>query len=94
MFKLKSFITSSWLNKYSISLIVFVLWIGFLDKYSWVKQFRVNQNISKLKDQKEEYIQLLEEAKIEQVDIKKHKEKYAREKYFLHKKGEEVFIIE
>ena len=83
-----------WINRYSISLVAFVLWIGIFDKYSWMKQMKVDQKIHTLQLRKQEYQNLLEEAKIEHEDILKNKEKYAREKFFMHKEGEEVFVIE
>lgn len=94
MKELISFFSSSWLNKYTISIIAFVLWIGIFDKYSWVKQIKVERKIHKLELKKEEYETMHVEAIKEHEDIMQHKEKYARERYFLHKKGEEVFVIE
>jgi cell division protein FtsB len=91
---LKNAPLSKWINRYSISIVLFVLWIGVFDKYSWLKQAKVEHKIHTLQQHKNEYENLLEEAKIEHEDILKNKEKYAREKYFLHKKGEEVFVIE
>lgn len=91
---LKDVIRSGYVNKYTISLVAFILWIGIFDKYSWIKQVNVEHKIHKLHDQKEEYEEMLVEAKEGQKDIEEHKEKYAREKYFLHKEGEEVFVIE
>lgn len=85
---------SKWINRYTISIALFVIWIGIFDKYSWLKQVKVEHKIHNLQEQKKEYEILLEEAKIEYQDILENKEKYAREKYFLHKKGEEVFVIE
>ncbi|MDG2449177.1 MAG: hypothetical protein P8M34_06050 [Saprospiraceae bacterium] len=85
---------SKWINRYSISLVIFVAWIGIFDKFSWFNQVKVEHKIHTLQEQKKEYENLLEKAKIEHEDILKNKEKYAREKYFLHKKGEEVFVIE
>lgn len=90
----KNIIISKWINRYSISLVLFFVWIGIFDKYSWLKQVKVEHKIHTLQEQKKEYEDLLEDAKKEHEDILKNKEKYAREKYFLHKKGEEVFVIE
>ena len=94
MTKYKKNTVLKWMNKYSISLFVFVIWIGVFDKYSWVKQINVERKIHILQKQKDDYETLLKEAKIESEDISKNKEKFAREHYFLHKEGEEVFVIE
>ena len=90
----KNGVITKWINRYTISIALFVVWIGIFDKYSWLKQVKVEHKIHKLQEQKNEYDLLLEEAKIEYQDILQNKEKYAREKYFLHKEGEEVFVIE
>ena len=90
----KKLFKAGYINKYTISLVVFVVWIGIFDKYSWGKQIKVETKIHKLHSQKSDYGLMLDQAKEESRDIKENKEKYAREKYFLHKKGEEVFVIE
>lgn len=94
MFDFNNSSLSKWINKYSISIVVFVVWIGIFDKYSWIKQIKVESKIHTLQHQKEKYELKLEEARKEYEDISKNKEKYAREKYFVSKKGEEVFVIE
>ncbi len=47
-----------------------------------------------MEDEKEDVILKLAQANEEYVELTTNKEKYAREKYFLSKPGEEVFIIE
>jgi len=94
MDKFNLFTKLKWLNKYSISLILFFSWVAFFDKYSWLNQFGIERKIYQMNIQKKEYNEKLEAAKIEFEDILKDKEKYAREKYFMYKPGEEVFIIE
>ncbi len=47
-----------------------------------------------MKDEKEDVLLKLAEANEEYEELTNNKEKYAREKYFLSKPGEEVFIIE
>ena len=90
MAKLKSFTPSGYINKYSISIVAFIIWVGVFDKYSWIKQVNVERKIHKLDNRKEVYLKMLKEAVQESKDIMEHKEKYVREKYFLYKEGEEV----
>ena len=49
--------------------------------------------MSKLKEDKKFYEQKIEEAKGDQLDVQLNKEKYAREKYFMSRTNEDVFII-
>lgn len=90
----KTYGLNQWINKYSISIVIFILWIGIFDKYSWLKQMKLDDKIHTLQLRKQDYQNLLEEAKIEHEDIMNNKEKYARERFFMHKEGEEVFVIE
>ncbi len=81
------------INKYNIALFVFCIWIGFVDKYSIVNQFKLTKNVNKLESAKSEYERLLEEALAERDIINSDIEKYAREKYLFHKDNEEVILI-
>lgn len=90
-----SFKTFSWANKYSLTVLAFIIWIVFLDsKHSIVKQYKLNRQINELKESKKDYLVKLEDAKLEYNDLTSNKEKYAREKYFISKTGEDVYIIE
>ena len=71
-----------------------MLWIAVLDsKYSWIKQYKLTTELNKMEESEEMYKVKLAEAKIIYEDLMSNKEKYAREKYFISKKGEDVFIV-
>ncbi len=81
-------------NKYTITIILFAIWISCLDtKYSWIKQYRLTKQIVEMENEREDVIKKLKQAKEEYHELTTNTEKYAREKYFLRKKDEEVFII-
>ena len=85
----------NWLNKFSITVLCFTVWIIFLDnKHSVVKQIKLNRQIAELKDIREDYKVKLDRAKEEYADLMQNKEKFAREKYYISKPGEDVYIIE
>ena len=85
----------SWLNKYTVTILCFAVWILFLDsKHSVVKQIKLNRQITELKNSEQDYKNKLASAKSEYTDLTENKEKYAREKYYISKKGEDVYIIE
>jgi cell division protein DivIC len=84
------------LNKYVIVSVFFVTWILFLDNYSYLDHRVLNKEINELEDNK---IYYQEEIKKDKDQIKKLKnpaqiEKYAREKYYMKKDSEDIYIIE
>ena len=86
---------SNLVNKYTLTILAFIVWIVFLDgKHSLIKQYKLNRQIKELKHTKEDYQEKLELARIEYNDLISNQEKYAREKYFISKEGEDVYIIE
>ena len=83
-------------NKYVLVLLVFIVWMLFLDNYSYLDHRLLNNQIDELNRQKEYY---KKEINNDQINIKQLKdpaqiEKYAREKYFMKKDSEDVYIIE
>ena len=90
-----NFPNSGLVNKYTLTLTFFLVFITFFDsKYSLLKQHKLSKQIEELEERQREYETLLTEAEIEYEELINNKEKYARERYFISKEGEEVFIIE
>ena len=89
------FPNSGVVNKYTLTLSFFLVFITFFDsKYSLLKQHKLSNQIEELEVKRVEYEALLAEAQKEYEELINNKEKYARERYFISKEGEEVFIIE
>lgn len=83
-------------NKYVLILILFLVWMLFFDTNSFLIHNELSNDINALEDNKEFY---KEEINRDKVFIEKMKdsdevEKFAREKYFLKKEKEDIFIIE
>jgi cell division protein FtsB len=84
------------LNKYTITICLFLVWMTFFDKTSFLVINELNGEISKYEDQLTYY-----KAEYEKNDTfykklmnnKSEKEKYARENYFMKKPNEEIFIL-
>lgn len=77
-------------------LILFLVWMFFFDTNSFLIHNELNNDINSLEANKEFY---KEEISNDKVFIEKMKdsneiEKFAREKYFLKKEKEDIFIIE
>lgn len=91
---IKSLIYKSWYNKYLLSMLLFLVWIAFFDKNNLVNQYKLSDKLERLETDKQMYEDKLSTALEEKEDLENNKERYAREKYFVKKDNEEVFIIE
>ena len=83
-------------NSYVIIIIIFIIWMIFFDSNSILVHNELNNDINDLNDQKEYYNNEIEKDNIELNQIKTDSglEKYAREKLFMKRDNEEIFIIE
>ena len=83
-------------NSYVIIIIIFVIWMIFFDSNSILVHNELNNDINELNNQKEYYKNEIERDNIELNQIKTDSglEKYAREKLFMKRENEEIFIIE
>lgn len=83
-------------NKYLLILIAFGIWMAFFDSNSWLVQRELNDEINKLENSKEYYQKEINQDRsvIEQLNDDEGLERYAREKYYMKKDNEEIFIIE
>ena len=83
-------------NKYVLVILLFGVWMLFLDNYSYLEHRLLDKEINELEDNEQYY---RNEIKADQQKIKLLKntnqvEKYAREKYFMKKDSEDIYIIE
>jgi len=81
---------------YGIILILFLVWMFFLDTHSWLIHNELNKEIDKLELQKGALEKIIEEDKkeIKLLNDPDSLEKFAREKYKHKKENETIFIIE
>lgn len=89
-----SFVTK---HKYSITLAVFLLIIGFLDENSWVRRagyqneiMTLNKEIVKYRAEYEESTERLNELNANPEAI----ERIARENYLMKKPNEDIYVFE
>lgn len=83
-------------NRYVIVLVFFIIWMLFLDNTSYLLHQDLNQQIDELEANKKYY---QDEIKKDNQNIKKlqnldHVEHYAREKYYMKRDSEDIYIIE
>lgn len=80
-------------NRYFVVLVFFFAWLIFFDSHNMWTQYQLQQSLNKLKSDKIFYEEKIQEVKEEADDIALNKEKFAREKYYMKKKNEDVFVI-
>jgi cell division protein DivIC len=87
-------IAAGWLNKYSVSAGLFVVWMLFFDKHNFFTQWNLRRSVHHLETSIEEYGEQLAEAEAAHKDLMNNKEKFAREKYLMHRPDEDVFLFQ
>lgn len=83
-------------NIFLLVTVFFGLWWLFFDTYSYFDHREINQEIDKLQKQKEFYQSEIKKDvnAIEKLKQQEELEKFAREKYYMKRENEDVFIIE
>ena len=83
-------------NRYVIVLAFFIVWMLFLDNTSYMEHRILNKQLDGLEDNKKYY---QEEIRKDEENIKLLKnpdqiEKYAREKYYMKRDSEDIYILD
>ncbi|MBW2961138.1 FtsB family cell division protein [Mesonia aestuariivivens] len=83
-------------NKYVLIILVFGVWMLFLDSNSWLVHRELDEELDKLNNNKTYYEKEINKDKtiIEGLNDADELEKFAREEYFMKREDEEIFIIE
>lgn len=83
-------------NPYLLLSVGFLIWMLFFDVNDLVSQFTLTQKRNELEDQKEYFIEKINEVKKDKAELMSQPyllEKFAREKYLMKKPNEDVFIV-
>ena len=83
-------------NRYIVFLVLFTIWMVFFDNYSYLEHRVLDKEIEEIEDNIQYY---KTEIKKDSIKIKELKnddrvEKYAREKYYMKRDNEDIYIIE
>ena len=81
---------------YFLFFTAFVVWMLFLDSNDLVSQVKLAQKKASLEEEKEYYEEKIEEVKVEREELMSDPElleKFAREKYFMKKESEDLYVI-
>ncbi|MGZ2370263.1 FtsB family cell division protein [Ancylomarina sp. YFZ004] len=94
--KIKSLLIKAISNKFSISLLVFFFWLFFFDQHSIWERKEYKSKIEALSEEKKHFLTKIKKDKESIHELKTNREnleKFAREKYLMKKKNEDIFII-
>lgn len=83
-------------NFYALGIIFFISWMIFFDSNDWISRYRLSSKLRQLENEKDYYLEKIEEVKKDQAELMGNKElleKFAREKYLMKKESEDLFII-
>jgi len=83
-------------NIFVIVLVIFAIWMLFFDANSYLIHRELNKEMDALEAEKEYYKNEIEKDKkaIQELSTEEGIEKLAREKYYMKKDSEEIYIIE
>ena len=92
----KDFLKQLGKYKYILVLIIFLVFIIFLDNNNLIKLRKYKKELNNAKEQNEFYKQKIKEDSLEIQKLKRDKEQlelYARKTYFFKKDNETIFLI-
>ena len=81
-------------NKYALVLAGFVVYVSFFDHYSLYKQWELRETLRGLEAEKAQYVRTIEESEELRRTIEADEERFARERYFMKRPNEDVYVFE
>lgn len=83
-------------NKYFLATALFAVWMLFFDRNDVISQYEYHRQVSKLQEEKDFYEKETKQASKDLNELDSNlssAEKFAREKYFMKKDNEDVFVV-
>ena len=83
-------------NKYFLAIVTFFVWMIFFDKNDMISQYEYRNQLNKLTQEKEFYTKEITQVRKDLKELDSNLvniEKFAREKYFMKKDNEDVFVV-
>jgi cell division protein DivIC len=95
-FKFTDKIPPVFLNKYLLTIIIFLVWLLLFDSNNLIARYKEIRELYKLKTDREYYIKRIgiDKQKLHELKTDNHNlEKFAREQYRMKKPDEDLYII-
>ena len=83
-------------NRYVLTFLVFLTWIGFFDQNNLLERNKLANRIDELEQQKVHYQEEIKQNKQRIKELQSNPEnleKFAREQYLMKKPDEEIFVV-
>lgn len=83
-------------SKYTITIVLYFIWILFFDQNNLVDRHRISQDIKQLEKNKVYYKEqiAIDSLRLHELTTNEENlEKYAREQYYMKRENEEIFVI-
>jgi cell division protein FtsB len=83
-------------NFYVITLAIFFIWMLALDSNNLISRYQLGSKLNSLEDEKEYYLDKIQEVEKDRDELfgdSESIEKFAREKYFMKKETEDIYVI-
>ena len=74
----------------------FLIWLTFFDKHDFILQYSYRHKLNELKHERDYFSEQIEKNKAEMNELftnNKNLEKFAREKYYMKRDNEDVFVL-
>ncbi|NNF01404.1 MAG: septum formation initiator family protein [Bacteroidia bacterium] len=84
-------------NKYVISILFFLVWMFFFDQNDVLTQRSRAKQLKSLENQRDFYLSEIKKVKADKIALfssDESIEKFAREKYYMKRENEDIYIIE
>ncbi len=84
-------------NRYVLVTLFMITWLAFFDRYNFIKRWEDNSELRKVRQESEYYKKQIEDIRKKSDELVKNKEsmeRFARERYYMKKDNEEVYIVE
>lgn len=83
-------------NFYILTTAIFFIWMLALDSNNLIARYQLGSKLDALEDEKEYYEEKIKEVEKDRDELfgdRESLEKFAREKYLMKKKSEDIYII-
>ena len=80
-------------NKYVFTFAIFMVWMTFFDKNNFITLSDLQQTIHSLEEERDYFDTELTQLDDQLNSIQVERERYAREKFYLHKDNEIVYLV-
>jgi len=83
-------------NFYFVFTILFIMWMVFIDSNDIISHFKLRSKLNELEKQKEFYQERKEKIQVERKELLSNfelLEKFARERYLMKRKTEDLYVI-